>query len=130
MMLLGQPVMLSLLIDRAGLVQGWRIFTDPHAEQNLRADAYALADAFKARFGTDGWDCNDLPPADGETPISGSFVKQLCRKTAAGQQVTVESRHYYKSGQSSLDPNTGRTTVNQFESAARIELVRIGAVQK
>jgi hypothetical protein len=130
MLLLGQPVILSLLIDRAGLVQGWRIFTDPHADEDLRADAYALADAFKARFGSDGWECNDLPPAEGETPISGSFVNQLCRKTAQRLEMTVASRHYYKSGQASLDPNTGRTTVNQFESASRIELVRIDAVQR
>jgi hypothetical protein len=125
MVVLGQPVILSLLVDRAGLVQGFRIFTDPRADQDLRADAYTLAVAFKARFGPDGWECNDLPPTRGETPIMGMFVKQLCRKTSDGRQVTVESRHYYKSGQALLDPNSGRTTVNQFESAARIELVRI-----
>jgi hypothetical protein len=32
MLMLGQPVILSLLVDPAGLVQGFRIFTDPHAE--------------------------------------------------------------------------------------------------
>jgi hypothetical protein len=58
------------------------------------------------------------------------FVKQLCRKTSDGQQIVVESRHYYKSGQALLDPNTGRTTVNQFESSARIELIRIEALRK
>jgi hypothetical protein len=129
MVLLGQPVILSLLVDRAGLVQGWRIFTDPHADQDLRLDAYALAGAFKTRFGIDGRDCSDLPSAEGETPIAGTFVKQLCRKTAEGQQMTVESRHYYKSGQAALDPNSGRTTVNQFESSARIELVRMEALR-
>ncbi len=130
MVVLGQPVILSLLVDQAGLVQGFRIFTDPHADPDLRADAYMLAVAFKARFGTVGWECRDLAPAAGETPIMGTFVKQLCRKAADGQHITVESRHYYKSGQALLDPNTGRTTVNQFESAARIESVRIEAMRK
>jgi hypothetical protein len=130
MAMLGQPVLLSFLVDRAGRVQGFRIFTDPHAEEDLRADAYTLAVAFKARFGTAGWDCSDLPPAAGETPVMGLFVKQLCRKAADGQQITVESRRYYKSGQSLLDPNSGRTTVNQFESSARIELVRAEALRK
>jgi hypothetical protein len=130
MLLLGQPVILSLLIDGAGLVQGWRIFTDPRAEGDLRADAYRVAVAFKARFGPDGWDCSDAPPAAGETAMAGTFVKQLCRKVADGQQITVESRHYYKSGQALLDPNSGLTTVNQFESAARIELVRTPALRK
>jgi hypothetical protein len=130
MLLLGQPVILSLLVDRAGLVQGFRIFTDPHAEQDLRADAFRLAIAFKARFGADGWECNDLPPSAGETPFAGTFVKQLCRKVSDGQQITVESRHYYKSGQALSDPNTGLTMVNQFESAARIEVVRTEALRK
>ena len=115
MLLLGQPVILSLLVDRAGLVQGFRIITDPHADQDLRSDAYTLAEAFKARFGADGWDCNDLAPAAGETAIMGTFVKRQCRKTAEDQRITVESRHYYKSGQAAQDPNSGLTTVNQFE---------------
>ena len=130
MVVLGQPVILSLLVDRAGLMQGFRIFTDPHADQDLRADAYMLAVAFKARFGTDGWECSDLPPTAGETPIMGTFLKRLCRKVSDGQQIIVESRHYYKSGQALLDPNSGRTTVNQFESSTRFELVRIEAVRK
>jgi hypothetical protein len=123
MAVLGQPVILSLLIDGAGLVQGFRIFTDPHADQDLRADAYTLAVAFKARFGADGWACSELPPSAGETPIMGTFVNELCRKATDGQKIAVESRHYYKSGQALLDPNTGLTTMNQFESSARLELV-------
>jgi hypothetical protein len=127
MLVLGQPVILSLLVDRAGLMQGFRIFTDPHAAEDLRADAYTLAAAFKARYGTDGWECSSPPPTAGETPIMGTFVNELCRKLVDGQEITVESRHYYKSGQALSDPNTGLATVNQFESAARIELVRMEA---
>jgi hypothetical protein len=130
MVMLGQPVILSFLVDPAGLVQGFRVFTDPHADQDLRATAYMVGVALKARFGTEGFECNDLPPAAGETPIAGAFVKQLCRKVSDDQRITVESRHYYKSGQALLDPNTGRTTVNQFESAARMELVRMEAMRK
>jgi hypothetical protein len=130
MVVLGQPVILSLLIDRAGLVQGYRIITDPHADQELRMNAYTVAIAFKARFGTDGWECNDLPPSAGETPILGTFVKQRCQKVADGEQINVESRYYYKPGQALLDPNTGLPTVNQFESSARMQLVRVDALQK
>jgi hypothetical protein len=130
MVVLGQPVILSLLVDPAGLVQGYRIFTDPHAEEELRMDAYTVAVAFKARFGTNNWDCSDLPPAEGETAINGMFVKQQCRKVADGREVTVESRYYYKPGQAMLDPNTGLPTVNQFESSARMQLVALGAAKK
>jgi hypothetical protein len=127
MLMLGQPVVLSLLIDGGGLVAGFRVVTDPRAAPELRADAHTLAFAFKAQFGTEGWGCEDLPPAAGETPIEGTFVKQQCRKVADGQQITVESRHYYKSGQAPLDPNSGLSTVNQFESAARLEVLSADA---
>jgi hypothetical protein len=130
MVVLGQPVTLSLLIDGGGLVQGYRIFTDPHAREEVRSEAYAIAIAFKARFGLNGWTCSNQPLAEGETPILGVFVKERCEKTADGQQATVESRHYYKPGQAALDPNTGLATVNQFESAARLQVVRTDAIAK
>ena len=127
MVVLGQPVTLSLLIDRDGRVQGYRIFTDPRAEEEVRTYAYGVAIAFKARFGSDGWKCNDLAPADGETEIAGTFVKERCEKRADGEEIAVESRYYYKPGQALLDPNTGLPTVNQFESSARLQVVRTAA---
>src|SRR5947208_13430265 len=130
MVVLGQPVVLSLLVDRAGLVQGYRIITDPHAKEELRIEAYAIVIAFKARFGPAGWNCTDMPPAEGETPILGLFIKQRCQKISDGQQITMDSRRYHKPGQALLDPNTGLPTVNQFESSARMEVVRINALQK
>jgi hypothetical protein len=130
MVVLGQPVTLSLLVDDAGLVQGYRIFTDPRAEEELRSHAYGVAIAFKARFGGDGWVCEDLAAAEGETAIDGTFVKERCRKAADGLAITVESRYYHKPGQAVLDPNTGLPTVNQFESAARLEVVRTDAVKR
>jgi hypothetical protein len=130
MLVLGQPVLLSLLVDRAGLVQGYRIITDPRADPDLREDAYLLARAFKARFGADDWDCGDMQPNTGETPIDGEFVKQRCEKVFNGQQVTLESRHYHKPGQAQIDPNTGRLTVNQFESSTRFQIVHFDPIKK
>jgi hypothetical protein len=130
MLMLGQPVVLSLLVDRAGLVQGYRIITDPRAGPDVREGAYLLARAFKAHFGADGWDCDDMPPSTGETAIDGEFVKQRCRKVVDGQQVRLESRHYYKPGQTQIDPNSGVRTANQFESATRFEIVSLDSIRK
>ena len=130
MVMLGQPITLSMLVDRAGRLQGYRIFTDPRADPDLRKDAYLIGMAFKVRYGSEGWDCKDEPPSMGETPLDGIFIKQRCQKLAEGHQVTVESRHYYKAGQALVDPNSGVSTVNQFESSARIEVVQLGALQR
>jgi len=45
--LAGQPIITSLLINDAGLVEGYRIVTDPRAEGGTRVRAYGLADVFK-----------------------------------------------------------------------------------
>src|SRR5262249_7326021 len=130
MVVLGQPVILSLLVDPAGLVQGYRIITDPHADEERRMNAYTVAIAFKARFGMDAWACEDLAASERDTRILGLFVRERCRKTADGQEVTVDSRYYYKPGQAQLDPNTGLPTVNQFESSARMQLLASDATRK
>lgn len=125
---LRQPVILSLLIDTRGFVQGYRVFTDPHAEPDLRLGAFRVAIAFKARFGRDGWECTDFPPAEGETPIMGTLVKERCRKVAEGTRTVIDSRHYYKPGQAYLDPRSQGQMINAFESSASVERVRVEAL--
>jgi hypothetical protein len=121
--LAGQPIITSLLIDGAGLVQGYRIVNDPRADADTRIDAYGLADLFKGLAGS-GLVCTDLPPAEGERPIEDFFVKQSCERTADGAVTRIESRRYYKPGQYAVDPNDSRVTENQFESSARMEVYR------
>lgn len=127
-----QPVILSFLIDRHGLVQGYRIHTDPKTDPETRAGAASTATTFKARWGIEGWTCTDLPPAEGETPIGSGptarFIKESCVMEVEGERIVVETRNYYKRGQSYRDPFTNRTTTNYFESLAWIEVVSLAAL--
>src|SRR6266852_436604 len=44
------------------------------------------------RYEPDGWNCTDLPPAPGETPVGGGvFVKQRCDKRTAARDLNVEA---------------------------------------
>jgi hypothetical protein len=121
--LAGQPIITSLLIDDAGLVQGYRIVNDPRVAGDTRIDAYGLADLFKGMFG-DGLSCTDLPPAPGERPIDDWFLKQSCEKSTDGKVTRIEARRYYKAGQYAVDPNDARVNENEFESSARLEVYR------
>jgi hypothetical protein len=121
--LAGQPIITSFLIDNAGLVQGYRIVSDPRAEGGTRIDAFNLADLFKGIAGM-GMPCTDLPPAEGERPIDDIFIKEVCELKADDKITRVESRRYYKPGQYAVDPNENRLTENQFESSARLEVYR------
>jgi uncharacterized protein YjbI with pentapeptide repeats len=122
-LVLGQPVILSLLIDEAGLVQGYRIFTDPHAAPSERMGAHLVATALRARYGRDGWDCTDMPLAEGERAIGLTAVKQQCEKVTDSKRITVGSRHYYRRGQAYIDPRTNTVTPNDFESSSSLELI-------
>src|SRR5207244_13300863 len=121
-----QPIITSLLIDGAGLVQGYRIVNDPRVEGRTRLNASGLADLFKGIAGT-GLVCTDLPLAQGERPVDDLYIKQDCEMNANGRVVRIEARHYYKPGQFAVDPNENRLTENQFESSARIEVYRVPA---
>jgi hypothetical protein len=124
--LAGQPIITSLLIDDAGLVQGYRIVNDPRVDAQTRGNAYGLADLFKGMAWT-GLECNDLPPAAGERPIDDIFVKEVCENKSGAPVTRVEARRYYKPGQFAVDPNDNRLTENLFESSARLEVYRPGA---
>jgi len=119
----GQPIITSLLIDDAGLVQGYRIVNDPRIEANTRLAAFGLADLFKGIAGL-GLNCTNLPLAEGERPIDDWYAKEVCEKNADGRTYRVESRRYLKAGQYAVDPNENRLTENLFESSARIEVYK------
>jgi hypothetical protein len=121
----GFPVIVSLLIDAAGVVDGIRIVSDPRDSSQNRDEAYFLRNFLTARLGRDRWQCEDLPLENGETSVDGVFVKQDCRKEIdAMTGATLATRYLRKPGQSRIDPRTGRETAGQYESMVRFELVR------
>jgi hypothetical protein len=121
----GFPVVLSALFEAGGVLAGLRIISDPRDPSRRRDEAYALRNFITGRFGRDGWDCVDQPPAEGETPVMRTFVKQDCRKAIDGIGVaTLQTRYLRKKGQSQYDPRTDRETEGQFESHARFELTK------
>jgi len=118
----GFPIIASVLISDEGVVSGIRIVSDP---REARDEAYLLRNFLTSRFGRDGWDCEDLAPAPGETAVAGIFVKQRCRKLVDAQTTAfLSSHHLRKPGQSRFDPQSGKETKGQFESVVRFELIR------
>jgi hypothetical protein len=121
----GFPITVSALIDDGGTLRGIRLVSDPRGDSQNRDEAYLLRNFLTARFGRDGWRCENLPPAEGETPVGGIFVKERCHKDIdATTTASLTTRHLRKAGQSQFDPRTGRETTGQFESTVRFELIR------
>ena len=121
----GFPVVVSGLIDAQDVLRGIRIVSDPRDASQNRDEAYLLRNFLNARLGREGWQCDDLPLTEGETPVDGVFVKQDCRQAIdATTTATLATRYLRKAGQARLDPHSGRETQGQFESSARFELVQ------
>jgi len=122
----GFPIIASALIGEDGVLRGIRIVTDPRDPTGDRDEAYLLRNFLNARFGRDGWQCQDLAADGGETPVAGVFIKQRCEKEIdAATRAVLVTRHLRKPGQSQYDPHSGKETLNQFESNVRFELVRM-----
>jgi hypothetical protein len=118
------PVTISGLFDVTGTLAGLRIVTDPQASPQDRKQAYTLTNFFKARYGSDGWDCIDTPPAPGESPVGTLYINRRCTKLVKGDmRAVLETRFLRKPGQAEFS-GSGRLTVGQFESSTRLELLR------
>jgi hypothetical protein len=118
------PVILSGLFDASGTLAGLRIVTDPQANAADRKQAYTLTNFFKARYGNDGWDCVDTPPAPGESPVGTLYINRRCTKLVKGEvRAVLETRFLRKPGQAEFS-GSGKLTVGQFESSTRLELLR------
>jgi hypothetical protein len=122
----GFPINVSALIGDDGEVRGIRIVTDPRDPTGDRDEAYLLRNFLNARFGREGWQCEDLAAEAGETPVTGIFIKQHCEKDIeGGARGLLVTRHLRKPGQSQYDPRSGKETTNQFESNVRFELIKM-----
>jgi hypothetical protein len=119
----GHPVILSALFDRDGVLRILRFVTDPRAPSHERRMAHLLRLAAINRYEPDGWTCTDFPPAEGETPVGGVFIKQRCEKTTPGRRLVVDTRFLRKPGQSDNDPVTGEYRAGAYESSTRFEIL-------
>lgn len=117
------PVIASALFDDEGFLRGIRLVTDPRVPAELRENASSLAGYLYARYGDDGWSCEELPRAEGETEYRGVYLKRQCHKTADGLNLVLEVRQYRKTGQTTVDPITRLTTTGQFEISTRFEFI-------
>ena len=118
------PVILSGLFDARGRLAGLRIVTDPQASPQDRKQAYTLTNFFKARYGSEGWDCADIPPAAGESAVGSLYINRRCTKLVKGDmRAVLETKFLRKPGQAEFS-GSGKLTVGQFESSTRLELLR------
>lgn len=121
-----QPIITSLLIDDSGLVQGYRVVTDPRAPVAVRQEAHSLLPILKGLVNDAPWQCVDLPPGPGETPADGGFLKSDCTMVSEERFGVLHARLLRKPGQQGqfdVPPEA------YFESLTRLEVFAREAVR-
>jgi hypothetical protein len=86
----GHPVILTALIDSAGIVAGLKIDTDPQARFYMRKKAFLLGLQVKSRYGSEGWTCTQRQPQAGEQPLGGVYLRENCTKSSEGRMLVVQ----------------------------------------
>lgn len=97
-MVAGHPVDLTLGFDDAGRLASILIATKSKGPMYLRKKGYLLGLQAKARYGADGWTCQETPLGADEEPLGPSSVKEHCVKTAGDRRVTVDRALFRKIG--------------------------------
>ncbi|MCW5697682.1 MAG: pentapeptide repeat-containing protein [Bauldia sp.] len=125
----GFNVMLSLLVNEAGLVEGIRIITDPR-QQIGRITNFANFGQFALNyFGPADWACTDLPVMEGYEPADGVYLDRRCEKTTETSALAVRMEHFRKPGQTRFDPNNQLNRGSYaLYSAARIDITALPGV--
>jgi len=119
------PVIVAVLVDGAGVVQGIRIVTDNRISDRERRTAVTLMRNFKARYGDWALDCADLPQREGEQPVGNQFIHELCTGTSADgtSRIAIEASYLRKKGQRAINLETQTVNTGYFESQTRFEQV-------
>jgi hypothetical protein len=94
----GHPVDLTLGFDAKGQLARIDIVTKSKGPMFLRKKAYLLGLQAKARYGDDGWACENTPLAADEEALGPIFVKEHCTKTVGERRLTVDRNLYRKTG--------------------------------
>lgn len=117
------PVMVSLLVDGQGIVQGRRIFTDDRIRDYERRTAFTLIRNFKARFSDWSLSCEELPMKEGEQPVGNQFFHEFCSGTSpnGATQIVIEASFLRKKGQRGVNLETQQVNTGYFESQTRYE---------
>jgi len=118
-------VIVSLLVDPAGDVQGRRIVTDNRVSDLARRTAFTLIRNFKARYGSWSMRCADIPMKEGEQPVGNQFIHELCSGQSPDGRtlIAIEASYLRKRGQRAINQETQVVNTGYFESQTRYEEV-------
>ncbi len=119
------PVVVSVLVDPAGIVQGRRIVTDNRISDRERRTAVTLMRNFKARYSQWALSCDDIPMEEGEQMVGNQFIHERCLGTSPDgtTRIAIDASYLRKKGQQAVNLETQQVNTGYFESQTIYEEV-------
>jgi len=113
----GHPVILTLLVDEAGVVAGLKIETESKGPLFVRKKAFLLGIQVKSRYGDEGWTCAKAQPQAGELSVGGVFLSERCSKSTSGRAIVVQRKLFRRADQDE----------KSFVNETRVSILRAGS---
>jgi len=99
----GHPVDLTLGFGGDGRLMRITIDTKHKGPMYIRKKGFLLGMQAKARYGEDGWNCQELPLGADEEPLGATSLKEHCVKTAGNRRITIDRDLFRKTGSQAKD---------------------------
>lgn len=116
----GHPVVLSILVDKKGLIQGIRAYSDPKASPFTKKQAYLLAVNIKRHYGHAGWECVERQANEaGNKPIGSIYIDYMCNKISNDKRVRIGAKFYRSPNQKGKD----------YTNSSTFEVISIEAIR-
>ena len=113
----GHPVALMLGFNDDGRLARIVIDTKSKGPMYLRKKAFLLGMQAKARYGENGWACQELPLGAGEEALGPTSVNEHCAKTAGNRRITIVRSLFRKVGAQQKDFTSGSHIVIDWAGA-------------
>ena len=118
----GHPVVLSVLFDQQGIVQGLRAVTDSRARVDQRRRANMLAVVIRNHYDPSNWTCETLPLEDGQQVIGNHYIKERCETVYRGESRMILWRNFYRKAGQTGGNALGQFVDGEWESSVRWEV--------
>jgi hypothetical protein len=92
----GHPVIIYLAIDQNSIIQEINAHTDPSAPFYFKKQAHLLYLRVYAKYGSNGWQCENKPKKDDHTKIGKDYINRVCVKKDNKKLIKLETKFYFK----------------------------------
>ena len=99
----GHPVTINIAINKKGIIEKITVNTDPNAPPYFKKQAHLFWMRVYSKYGSQGWECNDIKQKENHTIINKIYTNRICAKNFKNKKVTYHTEFYFLSNKDKKD---------------------------